>query len=263
MIKYIYVLPFVLCFSACAKRNRINETEVRDSTVLHFTVLSVLPHDKEAFTEGLIVYNNKVLESTGQYGKSWIAEADPVSGVHQKKVILPENYFGEGITVMNGKIYHLTYTSGVGFVYEAETYRKIRDFEYDKKIKEGWGLTNNGIHLILSDGTDKLHFMDTMELKVIKSIRVKDGAGVVTKINELEYVDGYIFANVWETNWILKIDPQSGKVVGKLDFSTVGQKVKTMYPQSLEMNGVAYDQNSKVFLVTGKFWPESYLIKIK
>jgi glutamine cyclotransferase len=182
------------------------------------------------------------------------------SGEHDKKVTLPGQYFGEGITVLNNKLYQLTWEEKTGFVYDARTYKKIKEFTYDT---QGWGLTHDDKNLIMSDGTFKLHFLDTTTLKVVRSITVMDGGTRVKELNELEYIDGYIFANVWNTNWILKIDPASGKVVGRIDLSAIGEQIRVMYPEANVLNGIAYDPNSKALLITGKLWPKTYLIRLQ
>jgi glutaminyl-peptide cyclotransferase len=234
-----------------------------DSTQLEYTVLSVLPHNPEAYTQGLVVHNGKILESTGQNGTSWIAEVNPGSGDHNKKVILDKQYFGEGITVLNNKIYQLTYTTKIGFVYDVGTYKKLKEFEFDPAIRQGWGITHDAKNLIVSDGTDKIHFLDTTTLKVIRSLPVRDGNQAVDNVNELEFIDGYIFANIYQTNRIIKIDPATGKVVGKMDLSAIGNEIRSMYPNADVLNGIAYDRNSKALLLTGKLWPKAYLIRIK
>jgi glutamine cyclotransferase len=237
--------------------------EKKDSTLMDYTVLSVLPHNPEAYTQGLVVYNGKILESTGQSGSSWIAEVNPGSGDHDKKIVLDKQYFGEGITVLNNKIYHLTYTTKIGFVYDVNTYKKIKEFEFDPAIKQGWGITHDEKNLIVSDGTSKIHFLDTTTLKVIRSIPVRDGSLAIDNINELEFINGFIFANIYQTNRIIKIDPTTGKVVGKLDLSAIGNEIRSLYPNADVLNGIAYDKNSKALLLTGKLWPKAYLIRIK
>ncbi len=258
----IVVLSFILL--ACGKSSTEEQAaNVKDSTLLDFTILSVLPHNPEAYTQGLVVFEGKILESTGQNGTSWIAEVNPGSGEHDKKITLDKAYFGEGITVLNNKIYQLTYTTKIGFVYDAHTYKKLKEFEFDPAIRQGWGLTHDGKNLIVSDGTDKLHFLDTTSLKVIRSLPVREKNLKVENINELEYINGFIFANIYMTNWIVKIDPSTGKVVGKMDLSSIGQEIKTLYPNVDVLNGIAYDSNSKAMLITGKLWPKSYLIRLK
>jgi glutaminyl-peptide cyclotransferase len=257
-----FLMFFIILVFSCTKDERKEQSTTTQDNSFTYTILTTLPHDREAFTEGLEIYDGKILESTGQHGKSWIAEIDPALGNPQKKVLLPEEYFGEGITVLNSKLYHLTYKTRVGFIYDAKTYKKIGQFEYDSKIKEGWGLTHNESNLILSDGTDKIHFLDTSNFSVVRSISIKEGHLPIRQINELEFVHGHIFANVWETDWILKIDPETGGVVGRLDLSAIVARIRAMYPRANELNGIAYDKNSNALLVTGKNWPESFLIRV-
>jgi glutaminyl-peptide cyclotransferase len=256
-------ITFAFILTSCGDSKTSETPETTDSTLLSYTVLSVLPHNTDAYTEGLVMHTNKILESTGQNGQSWIGEVDPSSGGHDKKVRLADDYFGEGITVVNNKLYYLTWKNRIGFVYNARTYEKIKEFEYDPKIKEGWGLTHDNKNLILSEGTDKIHFLDTVDLKVVRTITVKDGNMRIRELNELEYVNGYIFANVWQTNWIVKIDPANGTVVGKLDLSRLGNEIRAMYPTADVLNGIAYDKNSGALLVTGKLWPKAYLIRLQ
>ena len=239
---------------------KTTETTTVDPLNIPFTVLSTLPHEPDAFTEGLTIHENRVLESTGQNGKSWVAEVDPATGTHDKKIILDNRYFGEGMTVLNNKLYYLTWQSKVGFVYDARTYKQIGEFTYNN---EGWGLTHDGTNLIMSAGTDKLYYLDTATLKVARTLSVKDGNIALKNLNELEYVNGYIFANVYETSTIVKIDPATGKVVGRLDLSAQVDEIKRMFPNTNELNGIAYDKNSNALLVTGKNWPRSYLIRLQ
>lgn len=264
MISMKYIHSSLLCLLvtlvlfSCGEKKPATET-VRDSLALSYTVINTLPHNAEAFTQGLIIHNGKVIESTGQE-PSWIAEVNPASGEHDKKVTLDDRYFGEGITILNNKIYQLTWTSRVGFVYDANTYKKLREFSYPT---EGWGITHDGHNLIMSDGTDKLYFLDTVTLKAVRTVPVTDGGGKVKSLNELEYVNGYVFANIWPTNLIVKIDPKTGKIVGRLDMTSLGNQIKNMYPRADVLNGIAYDSNSKALLITGKLWPKAYLVRVK
>jgi glutamine cyclotransferase len=261
--RIIFLLAVVAgALTGCGDSSNKNEKSV-DSTLLSYTVLSVLPHNAQAYTQGLVVHNNKILESTGLNGTSWVGEVNPASGDHDKKIVLDKQFFGEGITVLNNKLYYLTWKSGIGFVYDARTYKKLREFKYDPKIKEGWGLTHDNKNLIQSDGTDKIHFLDTASLQVVRTITVTDGNMKIKELNELEYVNGYIYANVWQTNWIVKIDPANGRVVGKLDFSPLGNEIQATAPDADVLNGIAYDKNSRAFLITGKLWPKSYLVRMQ
>ena len=170
-------------------------------------------------------------------------------------------YFGEGIVILNNKIYQVTYTTQIGFVYDLKTFKKIGQFNYANK--EGWGLTTDGKVLIMSDGTMNLTFIDPETFNVIKTMSVSENGYGLDNINELEYINGYIYANVWMNNNIVKIDAQSGKVLAKINLNPLLEEAKASHPSSLEMNGIAYDSLSKRFLVTGKFWPTVYEIKFE
>lgn len=246
---------------SCGKKSG-DRTETPDPLAIPYTVLNVLPHNQQAFTQGLIIHGKKIIESTGQNNTSWIAEVNPGSGEHDKKVTLSAEYFGEGITLLNNKIYQLTWQTHVGFIYDADTYKKLGEFTYDK-FREGWGLTHDNKNLIVSDGTDKLYFLDTVSLKTVRTLSVTEGGNRIQELNELEYINGYIYANVWQLPVIVKIDPANGKVVGKLDMSRVCNEIESMYPSADVLNGIAYDANSKALLVTGKLWPKSYLIRLQ
>ena len=258
-------LPLIALISlaSCGDTKTKTVESVRDSLALEYSVVNTLPHNTEAFTEGLVVHDSKILESTGQNSHSWIAEVNPGSGEHNKKVNLDAQYFGEGITVLNNKIYQLTYKHKIGFIYDARTYKQIGEFPYTTSTGEGWGMTHDNTNLILSDGSEHLYYLDSVTLKPVKTLTVTNNGGRLKQINELEFVNGYIYANVWQTNMIVQINPANGNVVGRLDLTALNNEVNALYPQAYEMNGIAYDKNSKCFLVTGKFWPKAYLIKIK
>ena len=260
IVSALYLAALTVLLNSCGEKTRSDEVASTDTLALKYSVISTHPHKSEAYTQGLVIYNKKILESTGQKGHSWIAEVNPGSGQHEKKVTLDTRYFGEGITVLNNKMYQLTWEEKTGFIYDARTYKKLGEFTYNTP---GWGLTHDNKNLIMSDGTDKLYFLDTTDLKVVKTLTVTDPSGAKVKnLNELEYVDGYVYSNVYETAMILKIDPSNGKVTGRLDLSALAGEIKRIYPNADVLNGIAYDKNSKALLVTGKLWPKSYLIKV-
>jgi glutamine cyclotransferase len=259
-MRFVIVLSFTISILISCDKKTSEIEGTSDSLSMGYAVLRTIPHDVKNFTEGIVMYDNKILESTGLNGQSWIAEVDPTTGQSNKKVILDNRYFGEGITVLNKKIYQLTYQEKTGFIYEVSTYKKMGEFNYET---EGWGITHDNKNLIMSDGTDKLYFLDTLSLQVNRTLSVTDLGRRVKKLNELEFCDGYIFANVWETSLIVKIDPANGNVVGRLDLSRLTNDIKRMYPESDVLNGIAFDQNLNALLVTGKYWPLSYLITVK
>ena len=159
---------------------------------------------------------------------------------------------------MHEKVYQLTYTNKIGFIYNAKTYKKLGEFHYKG---EGWGMTTDGSYLIMSDGSSNISYLDPLTFKAIKILGVTDNNGLVSNINELELINGFIYANQWLTGYILKIDTSSGKVVGKLDLSSLKSIAVSKYPGSLEMNGIAYDAVANKIYITGKLWPNIYEIK--
>ena len=240
---------------SCGKDNR--ERDV-DPAVIPYKLKMRWKHDTQAWTQGLLVHQGKLFESTGQK-QSYIGIVDIKTGKPEKKVVLDDKYFGEGIAILNNKIYQLTWTTRVGFVYDLKTFERIKDFEY---ATEGWGLTHDNHHLIMSDGTEKLIYLDTVTLQPVKTLQVKDRNGLVTQLNELEFMDGFILANQWNTNRILKIDPATGMVVGALDLSPLAQEAKMDNPRADVLNGIAYHPTTKLLIVTGKLWPSTYVLQL-
>jgi glutamine cyclotransferase len=231
---------------------------------LSYQIINQFKHDTSAFTEGFTFYNGKLFESTGapeppaKTSGTWIGSIDLQTGKYDKKIDLGKSIFGEGITFLNGKVYQLTYTTEKGFVYDAATFKKIKEFTYKG---QGWGLTNDGKNLIMSTGSSNLYYLDPETLKFTKMLAVQDNNGYVSDINELEYIDGFIYANKWLTGNILKIDPATGYVVGKMDLSKQVSEVKSKYSDAEELNGIAYDSISRKTYITGKKWPVIYEIK--
>jgi glutaminyl-peptide cyclotransferase len=247
-----------LFFFGCDK-SKDNESKSTIPTV-YYKVKTTWPHDTEAFTQGLVIHNGVLYESTGQEKRSWIGVIDIKTGKPDKKVVMEDQYFGEGITIMNDKVYQLTYKNKVGFVYDLKTFKRVREFPLPSA--EGWGITNDSINLMTSDGTDKIFFLDTATLKPVRTISVTDDVGVVDNLNELEYVEGYIFANQWQTNNIVKIDPATGKVVARMDLTSLAQNAALRNPEADVLNGIAYHSGTKLFLVTGKNWPSIYVLQL-
>lgn len=230
---------------------------------LTYQIVNQFTHDTSAFTEGFAFYDGRLYESTGapdspETSGTWIASIDLQNGKYDKKVELGKTIFGEGITFLNGLLYQLTYKNLKGFVYDASTFKKLREFTYKG---EGWGLTNDGTNLIMSNGTSNLYYLNPDSLTFIRMLAVQDNNGYVSDINELEFINGYIYANKWLTGYILKIDPSTGYVVAKMDLSKQVTEVKNKHKQSEEMNGIAYDSVSHKTYITGKKWPVIYEIK--
>lgn len=244
----------ILLFGCSAHK----ETKENVVPIIAYTLVKAFPHDINTFTQGLTVHNGELYESTGQKG-SWIAKVNITTGEQDKKVVLKDQYFGEGITILNNKVYQLTWQSNVGFVYDLRTFNKLSEFSYNH---EGWGITSDGNHLIVSDGSSTLRFLDTLSLHEVKTVTVKENETEASALNELEFIDGYVYANQWQTQFILKIDPATGKVVGKMDLSDLWKRILRMNPSADVLNGIAYEKKSKTFLVTGKYWPVLFALKI-
>ncbi len=232
------------------------ESEIK---AIPYSVVKIFPHDTSAFTQGLVIEYGRLFESTGQEGSSWIAEVELATGKQDKKVVLAKQYFGEGITILNKKIYQLTWKNKKGFVYDIDTFEKIKEFEYDYP---GWGITHNGKNLIVSDGTDKLHFLDTATLKQVSELRVTQNLSQIDKLNELEFIDGYLFANRWMTNEVVKIDLSNGYVVGRLNLAELAREANQKNPNADVLNGIAYEKKSGLLLVTGKRWPFLFALRL-
>lgn len=258
MSKYFAPIFLFVIFS-CSPDRKKSETETNSNkSILKYSARSVFPHDTESFTEGLVINNGKIFESTGG-DKSWIAEVTIESGIQNKKVNLNKGYFGEGITILNNKIYQLTWKNKIGFIYDLSTYKKLGEFKYEF---EGWGITHDNHNLIVSDGTETIYYLDSVSHQVVKKLSIKENGVKTSKLNELEFIEGYLFANQFETNYILKIDPTTGAVVGKLDLSEFAKKAKWMYPQADVLNGIAYNAKNRDILITGKLWPLTFIIRL-
>jgi len=224
-----------------------------------YQVVNILPHDPNAFTQGLVVSDGKFLESTGEVGRSSLRSVEPATGRVLKRVDVAPPYFAEGIALLNGRIYQLTWQHQVGFIYDAQTFERVGQFDYDG---EGWGLATDGQSLILSDGSSRIRFIDPTSFRVTKTITVVDGKTPVIELNELEYVQGQIYANVWHDDRIATIDPQTGRVTSWIDLTNLMPKEELTEEEAV-LNGIAYDQANDKLFVTGKLWPRIFEIKVK
>lgn len=258
MIIRFFILSAILLAFSCSQPKEEKQSTSEKTDELIYTIQRSFPHDTQAFTQGLEIHEGKLYESTGQ-NNSWIGVVDINTGIAEKKVILPNAYFGEGITILNNKVYQLTWQSKIGFVYDLNSFKKLRDFTYDT---EGWGLTHDSTHLIMSDGSDKIYLIDTISLKPTKTISVKYQGKPLRDLNELEYINGHLYANIWQTNSIAKIDLSSGEVTDVLDLSAVVQQAKMVNPNLDVLNGIAWHEGTQTMLVTGKYWPFIYSIKL-
>jgi glutamine cyclotransferase len=265
-MKRILFFALILAVAACNS----NDTSTDHITVtnalpapasLSYSLVGTYPHDTSYYTEGFQVYNNELFESTGNYGASKLVKSDLKTGKPIKELKLDPKYFGEGLTVLNDTIYQMTYREKTGFVYDLN-FKLIRTFTYDT---EGWGMTTDGQSLIMSDGSSNLYYRDPATFRTQKIVGVVDNNGPVSNVNELEYVDGFIYANIWNTDNIIKIDPQNGHVVGRINFAGLLEqsgKPAPSYEVGNVLNGIAYDPAKKTFLITGKLWPLVFEVKL-
>lgn len=221
-----------------------------------FDVIHTYPHDPLAFTQGLVMIGGVLYEGTGRNGESSLRKVDLATGNVQQKKMLPAQHFGEGITVFNHRIYQLTWQTHVVFVYDFATFQQVQSFYLPG---EGWGITNDGSQLIVSDGTANLRMLDPVTLKETGRVQVTEDGKPLAKLNELEYINGEVWANVWYTDFIVRIDPKTGVVKSKLDLSGLDQK----HGGDDVLNGIAWDADSKRLFVTGKLWSRLYEIKVK
>jgi glutaminyl-peptide cyclotransferase len=239
---------------------RIELASSEAPVLLDYDIVNTYGHDVNAFNEGYEFYNDTLLESTGQNGKSYIAKVDYKTGKTIKKVALDQNYFGEGITVVKDRIYQLTWQNKEGFIYDAKTLKKIKSFPYDKPI-EGWGMTNDGTYIYHSDGTEKIWKMDPNTQKRIDFVNVYINDGKIKSVNELEWIEGKIYGNIWQKDAIAVINPKTGAVENVLDLSKLRKLVTNTEAEVL--NGIAYNKKTKTIFVTGKNWNKTFEIKIK
>ncbi len=265
-ILFLFSVLIISCNSDNKKESQTQQVQNVTPT-LNYELVGTLPHDINSFTEGLLVQDGKIYESTGSpaelpFAQSHFGILDTTSGKIQVKASLDRNkYFGEGLNIIDGKIYQLTYTTQTCFVYDAKTFKLLNTFKYNNP--EGWGLTNDGKNLIMSDGSYRLTYINPADFSKIKEINVTENGYAIEKINELEYVNGFIYANVWTTNLILKIDANTGRVVAKNDFGNLYRDAQQNNTGIMEMNGIAYDPAKDEFLLTGKLWPKIYRVKFK
>jgi glutamine cyclotransferase len=243
---------------------------VEDNTIrpvptpaIPYTIIAEYPHDTSAYTQGLEFYKGKLYEGTGDFKNSSLRITDYKTGKVEKKHMMgTDTIFGEGITIFKNKIYQLTWENNIVYVYDVNNIDKpIKTFKWPY---DGWGLTNNGTDLIISTGSANLYFVNPDDFRLKTTINVSDNSGPVDSINELEYIEGFVYANIYQTDVIIKIDPVSGHVVGKMDFTGTKEKffADKITSRTDYFNGIAYDSATKKILITGKRWPKMFELKL-
>jgi len=228
--------------------------------VYNFEIINEFPHDKNAFTQGFEYYNGFFYESTGNYGKSTLRKVEIKTGKVLQKIDIDKQYFAEGMTIFNNKIYQLTWRKNKGFVYDLETFELEKSFNYGQS-KEGWGLTHNNEKLIKTDGTDRMWFLNPESLKEESFIETYTNKRVAENLNELEYVKGKVYANIWQQNSILIVNPVNGAIEGIVNLNGLQSKAKQEGDDNV-LNGIAYDEENDRLFVTGKKWDKVFEIKL-
>ncbi len=259
---------FILLFFSIVACNNSDDTapEEKKNTVpgINYATVATFPHDTTSYTEGFLVHDGHLYESTGYDSsfpstRSLFGIVDLKTGkIDVKSELDKHKYFGEGIVFLQDKVYQLTYKTKIGFVYDAMTFKKLGEFTFPSD--EGWGMTTDGVSLVMSDGTSSITWLNPSDFKVTKTIHVTDENGQVNNVNELEFIKGFIYANVYEKNYILKIDPATGNTVGRINLSSIDDEVTQRYPGRMQMNGIAYDSTTNKIYITGKLWPNIYEI---
>ena len=229
----------------------------RSPEKLTLRVFRELPHDPSAFTQGLLLHQGQLYESTGQYGQSSLRRWSQATGEVQQRVKLGPGLFGEGLALVEDRLIQLTWRRGRALVYDLASLRKLSSFEY---AGEGWGLTFDGAALVMSDGSDTLTFRDPASFRPLRHMRVRLRGRPLRNLNELEWATGSIYANVWMQDWIARIDPATGEVTGVIDAS--GLLTASERARADVLNGIAYDQESGRFVITGKLWPKAFEVEL-
>lgn len=271
--RYSLLLALTLLLGACNNEKPAEQTTTETApsesvvvpTPIGYNIVNQYPHDPKAFTEGLEFHDGFLYESVGQYGESDVRKVELTTGKVVQSTKMEARYFGEGLTLLNGKFYQLTYREGKGFIYNAKTLKQEGSFPFP--TQEGWGMTNNGTHLIFNDGGNILYFMDPASGNIVKQLAVTDERGPVYRINEMELIKGFIYANQWQLDLLLKIDTATGKVVGRVDLSGLRQQTGIPPLSGDEdapevLNGIAYDATGNRIFITGKNWPKLLEVKL-
>lgn len=249
-------LTILLLLPSCSDEA---EKFITSAPIYDFRIINTYPHDSLAYTEGLIYDDGYLYESTGLRGRSSVRRVDLETGEVLQSDTLSRQFFGEGIAIVDDRLYHLTWQLHVGFIRDKASFEMISEFHYPT---EGWGMTYDGDRLIMSDGTPVLYFLDPVTLERTGRVRVTDQDHPVTRLNELEFINGEIYANIWLTDRIVRIDPANGNVLGWIDLSGIYPGEDTGEESLARANGIAYDAENDRLFVTGKFWPHLYEIDL-
>ncbi|MBL7724622.1 MAG: glutaminyl-peptide cyclotransferase [Chitinophagaceae bacterium] len=258
-MKKIFFLATLFSLMACKNEDKPVDTPPANAPKsMSYSIVGTYPHDTSSYTQGLLIYNGELYEGTGLEKKSKLMKVDLKTGKAIKSISLSDEYFGEGVTILNDTVYQLTYKNKKVFVYTLSDFKKIKEFTVDF---EGWGLTNDGKNLIVSTGSGDLFFYDPSTFKLIKTQTVTEAGSPTFNLNELEYIEGFVYANQYTYPYIFKINPSTGEIVAKADLTQMWQRAKAIDPNAEVPNGIAYDSATKKIYITGKWWPELYEVQ--
>ncbi|WP_409966797.1 hypothetical protein PIECOFPK_01370 [Mycovorax composti] len=268
-ILFILIAAFLGCDSNNAdKTNDDYNNTYRANNVanISISVIKSYPHDTASFTQGLVVYKGQLYEGTGgaEYSPvgskfSQLLRVNIETGKAEKAVSLAPQYFGEGITILNDTVYQLTWREHKVFVYTLPDLKKVKELPLNT---EGWGITTDGKQLIVSDGSSNLYFYEPSTFRLMRTQAVTQNGDLSFNLNELEYIEGYVYANQWQQPYIYKIEPESGQIVGRIDVTQIWERIKRIDPMADVPNGIAYDAEAKKIYITGKKWPELYEVQL-
>lgn len=259
----IFLVVFVSCTGNDKPADHDDSIKPIPTPAIPYTIVAEYPHDTSAYTQGLEFYKGKLYEGTGDFETSSLRITDYKTGKVEKKHMMgTDSIFGEGITIFKDKLYQLTWESNIVYVYDVNNIDKpIKTFKWPY---QGWGLTNNGTALIISDGTYKLYFVNPDDFRLMSTISVTENGSRVDQLNELEFIDGFVYANIYYKNEIVKIDPETGFIVGRIQFPDLPKQffADKITERTNVLNGIAYDSATKKFLITGKRWPKMFELKL-
>jgi glutaminyl-peptide cyclotransferase len=271
---YLIMLVLALGFSCKTEPTKVNDTNVKSNSSINsspkntsaavptygYEVVNTYKHDPKAFTQGLVFHEGFLYESTGQLEESTLRKVELETGKVLQKLDLPPDVFGEGMTILNGKVYQISWKNGRAWQYNLEDFKLIKEFQY---AGEGWGLTHDGKNLLMSDGTHIIRVINPENFETIRTIIVFRENGLpLMQLNELEWVKGEIWANVWQDSKVARINPENGKILGWIDFTEM-TKSEVRDPGNDVLNGIAYDEKTDRIFITGKLWKKLFEIKLK
>lgn len=259
-MKKLLVIAFLAGFVSCKNKDNTepDKPDPNAPKMMSYSIVTTFPHDTSSYTQGLLIYKGEMYEGTGNYGFSRLKKVDLKTGKSQFEIALDKKYFGEGVTILNDTVYQLTWKEKKVFVYALKDFKKINEFNIDI---EGWGLTNDGKNIIASTGGSDLYYYEPSTFKLVKTQTVTDSGSPSFNLNELEYIDGFVYANQYQFPYIFKIDPVSGHIIAKADLTAMWERIKAIDHNAEVPNGIAYDTATKKMYITGKWWPELYEVQ--